>query len=71
MTTAKRVEAARLLQKLRRGDERPGETQLRALRELDSMCEHPWAVCDAQGPYCQACGLPWSKVLEQEKEATR
>jgi RecJ-like exonuclease len=30
------------------------------------MCEHPWAVCDAQGPYCQACGIPWAQVEKEE-----
>lgn len=30
-------------------------------------CEHPWATQDEGGGYCQACGLPWFKVREQEK----
>lgn len=61
-----RIEMLKLLQRHKRGNEAPGDTVLRALRQM-TPCEHPWAVCDAQGPYCQACGMPWSKVLEQER----
>jgi len=43
-------------------------TKMAAIKSHNAKaeCTHPWACCDTQGPYCQACGMPWHRVLEQE-----